>query len=93
MILSIAHASTEDADRGRLLGIWSDIVVGERPPGLVDCYLLHGEGEVYVHAVWVSLEAHEQAIQGTATHPAYGFFEACGFEPTHTVLKVIGRLH
>ena len=93
MILSVAHASVEEADSTNMFGIWSNMVVGERPEGLVNAYLLEGEGAVYVHSVWDSRDAHDRAIESESNHPAYGFFEACGLDPTHTVYQVIGHLH
>ncbi len=92
MILSIAHASTDDAVDTNLFGAWSDIVVGERPAGLVDCYLLQGDGSVQVAAVWASIEDHDRAVDDGLNHPAFGFFEACGLDPVHSVYNVIGRL-
>lgn len=92
MILSVAHASVDDASRTHMLGIWSDMIVGERPDGLVDCFLLEGDGAVHVHAIWESLEAHEAAMEEASTHPALGFFSACGVDPAHTVYRIIGRI-
>lgn len=93
MILSIAHATAEDADKTHMFGVWSDMIVGERPSGLVDSYLVEGEGTVHVVAVWESEEAHDAALADEEpTHPAYGFFAACGLDPTHTVFRVIGRM-
>ena len=93
MILSVAHASVEDADSTNMFGIWSNMVVGEKPSGLVNAYLLEGDGAVYVHSVWESRDAHDQAMESASDHPAFGFFEACGLDPTHTVYEVIGHLH
>lgn len=93
VILSVAHASVADADSTNMFGIWSNMVVGERPEGLVDAYLLEGDGVVYVHSVWESVEAHDRAVEEGSIHPAFGFFEACGLDPTHTVLAVIGHMH
>lgn len=92
MILSIARAPMDDADSTHMFGIWSDIVVGDRPAGLVDCYLLEGDGAIHVHAVWESLEAHDRAMEKRSNHPVFGFFEACGLDPTHTVYRVVGHM-
>ncbi len=93
MILSIAQASSEGAGTTEMFGIWSDMVVGDRPTGLVDSYLLQGDGTVHVVSVWESQEAHDAALQDKATnHPAYGFFDACGLDPTHATFRVIGRM-
>ena len=92
MIVSVAHASMEDADSNHLFGIWSDIIVGDRPAGLVDCLLLRGDDAVHVHAVWESRDAHDNAVTDRSLHPAFGFFEACGVDPNHVVYDVIGRL-
>ncbi len=93
MILSVAHASFDDADNTNMFGIWSNLVVGERPAGLVNAYLLEGDGAVYVHSVWESREAHDRAVDDESTHPAFGFFEACGLDPSHAVYEVIGHMH
>lgn len=93
MILSVAHASVEGADNTNMFGIWSDLVVGERPAGLVNAYLLEGDGAVYVHSIWESQEAHDAAMDASSAHPALGFFEACGLDPTHMVYDVIGHMH
>ncbi len=93
MILSIAHASVGDPTAEHIFGAWSDIVVGERPDGLIDCYLSQGDEVIYMVSIWESVEAHDRAIEEETNHPAYGFFEACGLDPTHAVYQVIGRLH
>ena len=92
MILSIAHAPTDEASSADVFGEWSNLVVGERPTGLVDCYLLQGEGVVQIVAIWAAAEDHDRALEGEQNHPAYAVFEACGLDATHTVLKVAGRL-
>ena len=92
MILSIAHAPVDDPDADYIFGAWSDIVVGDRPDGLVDCYLSRGEGVVYMLSVWDSPESHERALQDRATHPTFGFFAACGLDPRQATYDVIGRI-
>lgn len=92
MILSIAQASVDDPSAEYIFGAWSDIVVGERPQGLVDCYLTSDEGTVNMVSIWQSSEDHDRAIEEKGNHPAFGFFEACGLDPTHTTYDVIGRL-
>lgn len=93
MILSTAQAPTEGANSTHMFGIWSDIVVGgDRPPGLIDAYLLEGDGTIHVHAIWESMEAHDQAMAQQADHAVFGFFAACGLDPTQRVFRVIGRL-
>lgn len=92
MILSIAHASVDDPDAEYIFGAWSNLVVGERPVGLVDCYLSRGDTEVYMVSVWEDAEAYERAVEDQESHPDYGFFDACGLEPTHTAYDVIGRM-
>ncbi len=91
MILSIAHASVDDPDADFIYGAWSDIVVGERPEGLVDSYLSKADGEVYMVSVWESIEAHDRALEASSDNPAFGFFAACGLDPTHDIYQVIGR--
>ena len=92
MILSLAHAPVGEATDHNLYGAWSDIVVGDRPAGLVDCYLLYGDGLVQVAAVWESDDAHEAALGDEKNHPAYALFEAAGLDPVHRVFEVVGRL-
>ncbi len=92
MILSLAHAPVEEASRDNLFGAWSDLVVGDRPNGLIDCYLLEDEGVVQVAAIWESAEAHDRAIGEERTHPAFVVFEASGLDPTHSGFNIVGRL-
>ncbi len=92
MILSIAHAPVGDPTAEYIFGAWSDIVVGERPDGLLDCYLSQGDQVIHMVSIWESVEDHDRAIKEEENHPAYGFFEACGIDPTHATYKVIGRL-
>jgi hypothetical protein len=92
LILSIAHATVDEASRDNLLGAWSNLVVGDRPKGLVNCYLLEAEGTVQIAAVWQSIGHHDAALAGDEAHPASLVFAACGVEPTHTILDVLGHL-
>jgi len=93
LILSIAHASVADPTADHIFGAWSDIVVEERPHGLLDCYLTQGDGVIYMVSIWESVEDHDRAIEEKTNHPAYGFFEACGLDPTQATYQVIGRLN
>lgn len=92
MIMSIAHAPVEQSEQVNVFGAWSDLIVGERPSGLLDCYLLETDGIVQITAVWASLDDHDRAINEGANHPAYAVFEASGVECTHNVFKVVGHL-
>lgn len=92
MMLSIAHAASDEPDAEFLMSAWSDIVVGDRPDGLVNCYLSRSDNQLYMISIWVSHEAHDRALENKATHPAFGFFEACGIDPEHQTLSVIGHL-
>jgi len=92
LILSIAQAQIDDAARENLFGAWSELLVGDRPRGLVDCYLLEADGTVQIAAIWESAELHEQAVRGDEGHPGLRVFAACGVDPTHTVFTVVGRL-
>ena len=95
MIVSIAHARTDEAAQANVFGAWSDLVVGNRPEGLVDCYLLksHDDDAVQIVAVWDSIDHHDRAVHDDGTHPAYAVFEAAGLDCTHTVLDVMGNIH
>lgn len=90
--MSIAHASVDDPDAEYIFGAWSNMVVGERPEGLIDCYLSRGDKVVYMVSVWEDDAAYDRAIEDRENNPNYGFFEACGLEPTRTVYDVIGRM-
>lgn len=92
MIMSIARASVDDASSSNTFGAWSDVVVGKRPEGLIEAYLVRGDEEVRVVAIWQSEEDHDRAAQDSV-HPVFDFFEACGLDPTHSVYRVEGRLH
>ena len=93
MILSIAHAEADEAAHANVFGAWSNLVVGDRPDGLVDSYLLRAGGKVQVVAVWESLEHHDRAIHEEGAHPAYVVFEASGLDCSHEVLDVVGSIH
>ena len=92
MIMSIAQASVDDPDAGYIFGAWSNMVVGQRPEGLIDCYLSQGDRVVYMVSVWDDSEAYDRAMGDRENHPDFGFFEACGLEPTNTIYDVIGRI-
>lgn len=92
MILSIAQAPVDEAAKDNLFGAWSDLVVGDRPDGLVDCYLLESDGVVQVAAVWKSLDHHDAALTGDESHPASLVFAACGVDPSHSVFAILGHL-
>ncbi len=92
MILSMAHAEVAVARRDHLFGEWSDLVVGERPEGLLACYLIEDGDLVRVAAVWADAEAHDRALREEATHPAFRVFEAAGSDPDHSVMTVVGSM-
>ena len=93
MIFSVAHATSDEAAQANVLGAWSDLVIGNRPDGLVDCYLLESDGMVQIAAVWESIDHHDRAVHQDGAHPAYVVFEAAGLDCTHTVLRVVGSIH
>jgi hypothetical protein len=93
MILSIARADVDEATQANVFGAWSNLVVGNRPDGLIDSYLLTVNGQVRVVAVWESREHHDSAIHEDRAHPAYVVFEASGLDCTHEVLDVVGSIH
>lgn len=93
MILSIAHATADEAVHSNVFGAWSDLVVGNRPEGLIDSYLVQGDGVVQVVAVWNNMDDHDRAISEESGHPAYVVFEAAGLDPVHSVYAVVGTIH
>jgi len=92
MIMSVAHAPVEESEQANVFGAWSELVVGERPTGLVDCYLLETDGVVQIAAVWNTIEDHDRAVHHESNHPAYTVFEASGVDPTHSMFTVVGHL-
>lgn len=90
--MSIAQASVDDPGADYIFGAWSNIVVGQRPEGLIDCYLSQGDQVVYMVSVWQDSEAYDRAMADRESHPDYGFFEACGLEPTNIIYDVIGHI-
>lgn len=92
MILAVAYAPVDDPGAQYIYGAWSDIVVGDQPTGLVDCYLSRGNGTLQMVSIWHSLEDHNRAIEETQNHPAFGFFEACGLDHQQSIYQVVGRL-
>ena len=93
MIYSIARADVDDAAHANVLGAWSDLVVGDRPTGLVDAYLLKSDTTIQIVASWNSMDDHDRAVHEETTHPAYMVFEAAGLDCTHTVYNVLGSIH
>lgn len=92
MILSIASASVDDPDADYIYSAWSDMVVGERPQGLLECSLSKSDEVLQMVSIWDSIESHDQALSDRESHPALGVFAACGVEPQHSIFHVIGQL-
>jgi len=93
VIVAIAHADVEEARVHHLMKAWSDLVVGDKPAGLVECLLLQGENGWQVTSIWNDEASLEQAHGDESAHPAFIVFEAAGAEPTHTTLRLTGRYH
>lgn len=92
MILSIASAAVDEPDAEYIYSAWSDMVVGDRPDGLLDCYLSKTEEVLHMVSFWDSVDSHDRALSDRETHPAFGVFAACGVEPQHATYHVIGQL-
>lgn len=92
MILSMAQTWCDEATKARVFGIWSDLVVGTRPAGLINAYLLEADGGVQIAAIWASHDDHDRALADGESHPGYAVFNAAGLDPSHAVFKVVGRL-
>jgi len=92
VIFAIAEAEVAEADAHHVLTAWSDLVVGDRPRGMLECYLLRGEGIWQIASIWEDDDALSQALGDEATHPAYGVFEAAGADLRHNSMQVTGRL-
>jgi hypothetical protein len=92
LILSISQAPVADATRENLFGAWSELQVGDRPDGLVDCYLVEADGVIQIASIWASQEHHDQAVAGNERHPGLLVFAACGLDAAHSVYTVVARL-
>jgi hypothetical protein len=92
LILSISQAPVAEATRENLFGAWSELQVGDRPDGLVDCYLLEADGVIQIASIWASQEHHDQAVAGNERHPGLFVFAACGLDPAQSVYTVVSRL-
>jgi hypothetical protein len=90
VILSMAHAQVAEAEHDNMLGEWSDLVVGEKPDGLVAAYLVSDGDNLRIASVWHNADAHDRALQEEGTHPAFKVFEAAGLDHEHSVMRVIG---
>ncbi len=88
----MAHAEVAEASRDNLYGEWSDLMVGDKPDGLLSAYLVADDDHVRVAALWESVEAHNRALHDEKTHPAFKVFEAAGLDPQHSVMDVMGHL-
>jgi hypothetical protein len=92
VIFAVAEAQVPDVDSHHLMGAWSDLVVGEQPHGLVESYLLRGEGSWQIVSVWDSAASLDRALGEERSHPAHTVFDAAGVDCRHTMMKVAGHL-
>ena len=92
MIFAVAEAEVAEADSHRVLTAWSNLVVGEKPPGMLECYLLRGDDMWQIASVWDDDASLNLALGDERTHPAYAVFEAAGVDPRHNSMQVTGRL-
>lgn len=93
MIFAVAEAAIAEADSHHVLKAWSDLVVGDRPPGMLECYLLQGDGGLWqIASVWDDHDALNRALGDEGNHPAYAVFEAAGADTRHVSMQVTGRL-
>lgn len=92
MIYAVAEAEVAEADSHNVFGAWSDLVVGEQPPGLVETYLLRGDGRWQIVSVWHDADALDRALGDERTHPANAVFDAAGIDCRHTRMHVAGHL-
>lgn len=92
MIFAVAEADVPEADSHHVLTAWSNLVVGDRPPGMLECYLLRGDGVWQVASVWHDQESLDQALGDERNHPAFAVFEAAGVDLRHNSMHVTGRL-
>ena len=92
MIMSVARANADEAAHANVLGAWSDLVVDERPTGLLDCYLVTTDADLQVIAIWDTIEVHDRAVDEVGSHPGYAVFEAAGLDCTHSLHKILGSI-
>mgnify|MGYP001820927018 FL=1 len=92
MIFAVAEAGVAEADSHHLAGAWSDLVVGDQPPGLVESYLLSEEGVWRVISVWDDIDSLNRALSEEGVHPANAVFDAVGVACRHTSMRVVGHL-
>jgi len=92
VIFAVAEAEVAEADSHHVFGAWSDLVVGEQPHGLVETYLLRGDGLWQIVSVWHDAEALDRALGDERTHPANAVFDAAGIDCRHTTMHVAGHL-
>lgn len=92
MIFAVAEAEVAEADSHHVLKAWSDLVVGDRPDGMLECYLLQGEGKWQIASVWNDQDSLNRALEDEGDHPAYVVFEAAATDPHHITMHVTGRL-
>ena len=78
VIFAVAEAEVAEADSHHVFGAWSDLVVGEQPHGLVETYLLRGDGLWQIVSVWHDAESLDRALGDERTHPANAVFDASG---------------
>jgi hypothetical protein len=92
VIFAVAEAEVTEADSHHLAGAWSDLVVGKQPTGLVESYLVRGEGVWQVISVWDDADSLDRALGEEDNHPANAVFDAAGIDCRHTSMHVMGHL-
>jgi hypothetical protein len=92
VIFAVAEAEVAEADSHHLAGAWSNLVVGNQPTGLVESYLLSGDGVWRVISVWDDVDSLNRALGEEGIHPANAVFDAVGIACRHTSMHVVGHL-
>lgn len=92
MIYAVAEAEVAEADSHHVFGAWSDLVVGEQPHGLIETYLLRGDGLWQIVSLWRDAESLDRALGDERTHPANTVFDAAGLDCRHSTMHVAGHL-
>lgn len=92
MIVSIARVLVAEAEHAHLHAEWSNMVIADHPVGMIECWLLKGDGHIEIVSLWHDRDTHDAAAALAGAHPAYRIFDAADTTAEFRLVDVIGRI-